>query len=229
MSFRGIGVGWATERELAWLSKASVRLGSGDRRGESPWLRWWRGRGKRPAGSPCWHSRGARESGTGRGAGRLCPREPGPGGFLAKSTQGTGCLAQVGVLGAAWPPHAPVVAAVSAHTHPARPQRPAAGRRDAGLAGVLEWSGPAAVTPWGRLQASEARWSQGTRSRAPMPRCTEVPRRGSEQATLLCVTERMAACAPGPDWGAPPGRSLRGTDQRLSLTSRRGGRRHEGR
>lgn len=117
---------------------------------------------------------------------------------------------------------------LSLHT-PARPQRPAAGRRDAGLAGVLEWSGPAAVTPWGRLQASEARWSQGTRSRTPMPRCTEVPRRGSEQATLLCVTERMAACAPGPDWGAPPGRSLRGTDQRLSLTSRRGGRRHEGR
>lgn len=38
---------------------------------------------------------------------------------MAKSTQGTGCLAQVAVLGAAWPPHAPVVAAVSAHTRPA--------------------------------------------------------------------------------------------------------------
>lgn len=44
-------MGWTTERELAWLSKASDHLGSGDQQGQTPWApvvglgaaRGWRG------------------------------------------------------------------------------------------------------------------------------------------------------------------------------------------
>lgn len=168
MSFRGIGVGWATERELAWLSKASVRLGSGDRRGESPWLRWWRGRGKRPAGSPCWHSRGARESGTGRGGGASALGSLGLAGSWPRARRARGAWHKSGswvLPGLPTPPWWPL----SLHT-PAPPARSALLPAAEMLAWPESWSGLDQQLSHPGDGSRHPRHG-GLREHAPGPRC----------------------------------------------------------
>lgn len=95
--------------------------------------------------------------------------------------------------------------ALSLHT----PAPPAAGHRGtARLAELLAWP-----ESWSGLDQQPSHPGDG-----------KAPNRPLSSASPLRDYERTATCPPGADWGAPPGRSLAGTDQRHSLTSRRGGR-----
>lgn len=181
-------MGWTTEREVTWLSKASGHLGSGDQQGQTPWAPVaGRGAGRSSAGSLCWDSRVAGKSGTGAEGTRLCPGEPGPGRFLAKSTQDKGCPARVGVLGAAWLPHAPVVAAERCPcTRPPRPPPATEGQR--GSQSCWPGRSPGVVWTSSRHTLGTARLRTG---RSPLPAlCVTMKERPPVPRTGLGCTAR---------------------------------------